>query len=319
MNDRELNEICIRYFLLNYDLLYLKTMHEQNMALKPEIIVAGSSHAMNGIVEKNMTRPVINFSISSQDIYYDLVNIHTALERNKNVKICIINIGYYMLYQDLSLSKNVGAVVKKTYYPLFRDSHHMNIAYAADGFEYLEYDREKYTKQEIFEISTKWISNIFSQNPSYYGSVMDRQKNNSLCEGVWADLSVEDKERIAIDRTRDHNSLKKHIHSKYENEKLIQEFVKEMNEKGIIPMFVVFPFSKSYLNYINMEYKEEILQLLEGLEDPVEYLDMNDYADYFTDEDFVNPDHMSDCGAEKATMLLDQYINLIYERITGEA
>ena len=41
---------------------------------------------------------------------------------------------------------------------------------------------------------------------------------------------------------------------------------------------------------------------------PVEYLDMNDLKDTFTDEDFIDTDHLNIKGAEKATKLLRTFL-----------
>lgn len=72
---------------------------------------------------------------------------------------------------------------------------------------------------------------------------------------------------------------------------------------------MVFPFTKWYNQYINPQYKEDIYQLLDNLDLPVEFLDMNE-LDYFTDSDFLDTDHLNDIGAEKASKVLNDFVRV---------
>ena len=111
---------ALQYLWTNYDYCYLKAMHEKNRNVGCKTIIAGSSHAMNGIVEKEMPKSAINFSISSQDVYFDFLNVKRAIEEGRQrIENCVINIGYYMLYQDLSLSTTMGYLMSSVYGPLF--------------------------------------------------------------------------------------------------------------------------------------------------------------------------------------------------------
>ena len=47
------------------------------------------------------------------------------------------------------------------------------------------------------------------------------------------------------------------------------------------------------MKYIDARYKPDILDALDKLNDPVEFLDMNDYSDIFPDEDFIDSDHLN--------------------------
>lgn len=86
--------------------------------------------------------------------------------------------------------------------------------------------------------------------------------------------------------------------------------MKYLSERNIRTVFVVFPFTKWYNKYINPQYKEDIYQLLDNLELPVEFLDMND-LECFTDSDFLDTDHLNDIGAEKASKVLNDFLELL--------
>ena len=63
---KDLQQIALHYLLSNYDYCYLDAMHEKNRTIGSKTIISGSSHAMNGIVETELPKGTINFSISSQ-------------------------------------------------------------------------------------------------------------------------------------------------------------------------------------------------------------------------------------------------------------
>lgn len=88
----KLEQIAIQYVHNNYNYCYLKAMHEKNREIGTSTIVVGSSHAMNGVVEELFpNEDVINFSISSQDLYCDFLHIKKAIrEGKKQIRRCKI-------------------------------------------------------------------------------------------------------------------------------------------------------------------------------------------------------------------------------------
>lgn len=309
-----LKNIVMQYVQYNYDYCYLDAMHEKNRVVGTKTIIAGSSHAMNGIIESRIGNGAINFSISSQDLYFDYLHIRKAMEEGKlNIETCIISIGYYMLYQDLSLSKTMGHLMREVYYPLFEDVHHFQGNCSYDLLENVEYDRSIYSRELVMRLCREWSGRFFMQESSYYGSIKSRARNNilSLKNIVWSELNEREKEELALKRTRDHNRLRKHILSREENGVLLEEMAGYLYKNGIIPIFVIFPFTDWYNCYIDSGYKEDIYNLLEKIPVPVEFWDMNNYKEYFDDTDFLDTDHLNDKGAEKATVLLNEFLNFM--------
>lgn len=312
----QLKEMVVQYTLNNYDYCYLKAMHEKNRTVGTETIIAGSSHAMNGIVEKAFSGDCINFSISSQDIYYDFRHIKKAVEESrKKIKKCIINIGYYMLYQDLSYSKVISCLIPSVYYPLFGDPHHFVIDTEYDMLENVTFDKKIYSEELAKKICEEWANGFFLEDASFYGKLKSRENHNNygLKKIIWNTLSEEEKEYAAIERTNDHNRLKQHTHSRMENGKLVEEMAEYLHEYDIVPLFVIFPFTMWYNQYIDKDYKTDIYNLLESVPFPVGFLDMNDYTGIFDDSDFLDTDHLNRQGALKATALLNEYMQSFYQ------
>lgn len=311
---RKIQEIVMQYTLNNYDYCYLSAMHTKNHRLGAKTIIAGSSHAMNGIVESGLDEEVINFSISSQDLYFDFEHIKKAVEEGKQrIDTCIINIGYYMLYQDLSYSKVMSYLIPKVYYPLLNKSHHYEIVDKFDPLKSVEFDRNMFAEKWVRRFADDWAIGFFMEESTYYGSLRTRENNNilGLKKVIWNQLSADEKRSIAIQRTNDHNRLILHEHSRRENGELVKEMAEYLFQHDITPLVVIFPFTSYYNNYINREYKADIISLLDELPWPIEFLDMNDYSDIFDDTDFLDTDHLNLQGALKATELLNDYIKLI--------
>ncbi|MCI9123157.1 MAG: hypothetical protein HFH35_03605 [Eubacterium sp.] len=309
----ELQAIALQYVKEHYDYVYLEAMHEKNRMHGAETIIAGSSHAMNGIVE-NLLGNAINFSISSQDIYCDFLHIKKAVRQgNQKIKNCIINIGYYMMYQDLSLSKNLNWMMYKIYGRLFGDMHHYK---PDDGKPYdvwgnLQYDRNVFSDQLVRSLCQEWGRKVFLEQSSYYGPTRSRECNNALTmQGVdWKTLDDAQRYAFAKERTNDHNRLIQHKESRKENAELVSEMVEFLYHKKIRTIFLIMPFTRYYNQMILPVYKDDIYHMLDELEWPVELLDLNDGEGIFDDTDFLDTDHLSLKGAQKATILLADYIS----------
>jgi len=171
-----LRNIVIQYVINNYDYCYLDAMHERNKKLGAKTIIVGSSHAMNGVVEKQLT-DTINFSVSSQDLYFDFLHIKKAVEEGKQkIEKCIINIGYYMIYQDLSQSTNLRELLTNIYAPLFGDTHHYVPDNIVDLWGMCQYDTNVYSKELIQSLCREWARGFFNEEPSYYGSLKTRKR-----------------------------------------------------------------------------------------------------------------------------------------------
>lgn len=313
---QKLISIAYEYILRNYDYCYLATMHEKNRRIGAKTIIAGSSHAMNGVVESNLEGEVINFSISSQDLYYDFQHIKKAVEEGRQkIEICVINIGYYMMYWDLSCGKSMNSLVSTVYYPLLRKSHHYQMSEEFDMLKNIEFDREMFAEKWIREFADHWARGVFMEEPTFYGSLKTRENNSALAlkKVIWNTLLEDEKREVAAHRANDHNKLKVHEHTRQENVILVREMVEYLIQHDIVPVFVIFPFTKYYNTYIDQEYKADIKKILEDLPYPVEFLDMNDYQEMFDDSDYLDSDHLNLQGALKATGLLNDFLKIIRE------
>lgn len=312
-----LGDVVVQYTFDNWDYVYLKAMHRKIAEHGVRNLFVGSSHAMNGIIERDLdggTEDNVNLSISSQDIFYDYQHIKKAIEEAKQagrpIKNCIINFGYYMMYQDLSRSTTMNYLIHRVYHPLFGDSgcHHWEKKEPYDRLAAMDYDRERFPEDVIRPLCEYWSERFALEQSSYYGPVITREKINimGLKKIIWNEYPEEAKREYARYRTDDHNSLGKYTESHEENIKWIHEMVKTLADHKIKPIFLITPFADLYKEYINPEYKKDIYRVLNDLPYPVEFFDMNDLPeDVFTDRDFMDTDHLNLDGAHKASAIVN--------------
>lgn len=305
--------IASQYVMNNYDYCFLTSMHTKNRIIGTKNIIAGMSYTRNGIIETNLA-DTINFSSASQDLYFDFEHIKKAVEEGKQrIETCIINFGYYALYWDLSFSKNESRKIKKTQYPIFGKAHHLQITEELDMMQEVVYDRKMFAGDWVREFVSEWAIGFFMEESAYYGRLKTREDDAlfGLGKRPWNTLPEDTKNAIANQVANDHNHFKVYEHTKKENENLIREIAEYLIQHQITPVFLILPFTTYYNDYIDTQYKEDIVSLLEELPYQVEFLDMNDYLDMFDDSDFLDSEHLNLQGALKATELLKAYLQLI--------
>jgi len=225
-------------------------------------------------------------------------------------------LGYYMLYQDISKSESLQPIITNTYLNLFGEEcgHSLKSAKADNLFEKIPIQVDIYPEELIRKLAMYWSKHALYEQSSYYGSFLTRENNSIL--GVkkvdWNSISEEDKIAYAENRTLNgHNKHIKHIKTRKENGEMLTEIVKALNDNDIKTIFFITPYTKCYNSLIDPAYKPNILDALEKLEYPVEFLDMNDYSDMFDDTDFIDSDHLNLQGAHKATNLLNQFTAMV--------
>lgn len=285
----------IDYLNKNYEYCYLDSMHYINSMQDTETIITGLSYGLDGLECEKMNDNTLNFCMHSQDLYYDFLHIRKAVTNSKSIKKCIITLGYYSLFYDLSLSSNKLRCMK-IYYPLFSDAHHFEAKITRTG--------EFNSNNEY----TRFCHDFFGCNPSYYvGGGMIRKNKPMVINKAWNEMTADERNYAAYSRATQHNRHMRHLNTYLENVTILNDMIKLLEEKGIKPIIVVLPFSEEYLRHINPMYKNVLLDVLEKIPYCVDFVDMND-LDIFTYNLFSDSDHLNDAGALLATELLNEFI-----------
>lgn len=315
----DIKTACVHYLAKNYDYSYLSAMHRKNRECGADTIIVGSSHSMNGIVEGELEAAgdVIQFSISSQDLFYDHEHVKKAVQEAKRpIKRCLINLGYYTLFHDLSLSKLTREFIPSTYLNIFgvEAFHNWTDAERIDPMSQVTYDESVYPKELIEGMCRFWAENVLLEQGSYYGLLRTRESVNML--GVkkvnWGELTADERREYAENRVLNgHNKHIEHTETREENGRILSDMVSFLWDNHIKVYFFIMPYTDYYMSVIDTRYKEDIVKTLNDLPYPVEFFDMNDLSGTFTDEDFLDSDHLNLQGAHKATALLNDFIVMV--------
>lgn len=300
----DLGRAICTFYVRNYNYLWLKTMlgKARGMTVPGSTLITGSSHALNGIQE-SAWNSAVNCSMHSQDIYYDFLCAKTALdtpERGQIFTRCFIVMGYYIAYQDLSLSKaSRESMISQVYYPIFHDAHNWSDPANVDLWapicsmpKVLEEKCEEILREKILKCGT------------YYHAEAPRGCYFDLKGRKWADTSDEEKDAMGKYRARDHNRVLEYTDSFRENQEIFKDFVHFLCLKNVQPIVVVTPFTSAYNRYVSRELKKAMAALLDAVPEDVHYVDFNQAPELFEDRDFMDTDHLSAQGAQKVSSIL---------------
>lgn len=301
MDDKEklLSEITYKYVKENYDYVWLKSMISRAKSVgEKRTLFTGSSHARCGI-DVFCFEGAINCSLSSQDLYYDFLCARTVMESSTAaIKKCFIILSYYKAYQDLSLETNIGRrMIEKVYYPLFSDSHHLVNPQKFNlwkGFQSGDED----IKIEAEEIAQQMLMGRYQ----YYSDLMIRNPVYDFGNRKWREFSDEEKDEFGKKRAEDHNKYLRYVRSAEENQQILKDYVHFLKSNGCQPIVVIPPFSMSYDHYIKEELKVSLKEIIMGAGE-LDWIDFNKEG-LFSDDDFLDMDHLNGRGAFKLSRLL---------------
>ena len=284
----------------NYTYFYLLNRVKKAKSPSVKTIVAGSSYGVQGILDNSLDS-LANLSGPSQDIRSSVMLVKQVINNRMDKAIelpstCVLILGYYCLYDDLLKSPRD---IAKSYYITYEP-----IANKDSKYDYRKEIRYKYaylTDSQIEECA-EYINMFFDGN-DYFNSIYSREENDREYIGNWSLLNIQEKKHIANERTTKHNHLKNHNEISEENKRLLGDFISFISNCGIKPVIVIPPFSDDYLEVINIDFKSEIIEFLDSLEQEVELLDINEYSLFF-ESDFFDSDHLNDNGARKFTEVI---------------
>ena len=186
-------------------------------------IITGLSYAEVGIKE-DINDNFINFSFSSQDLYYDFKLIKYLFDFKQvkdNLKYVIINMGYYSFDYDMTKTNARNRIHR--YINYFEDYHNN------ESFMELDIIRSFYEKgitfQEYINMNKSKEETILV--PNNINDIYEAKKNSSM------DYKV----------------------TRKENEKILEEYIVFLKENSIVPIIAICPTSKYYREDFNKNKK----------------------------------------------------------------
>ena len=268
-------------------------------------IITGSSYGLLG-VDESMLDEAVNLSLTSQDLYYSIRTIYEVCESNVNIENIVLCCSYYYLYSDMSRSQNVDSQMRvaKIYNPLFGDVHNAVVVPMTTNF---------LVDSCIFDVER--IMNLYAEGEyrKHYFNAKRPRKNFAL--RLWTDkgkdwnqLTDEERTIAAMERARLHNKNQKHQITYYENFELLKGLVAYCEERKINLVVLIAPVTNLYADNMWEGYQEVFYKTLNDIDGVVHLLDLYQ-DDRYTDDDFIDTDHLSDSGAKKMTV---DVLNLLW-------
>lgn len=302
---RNFCEYSTQLYHKDFDYFYMKNSLKKAVEDKVETIVVGNSYPRLGI-EPQILDKCANLGLFSQDIFYSDKIVRNICHGNNKVKYVIWGCGYYTMYSDLSRSQNRMELLKisNVYYPLFNDSHNCMLfparSYCLDQSEIydvkkiVEHMTEKLYQQNGFNY---WVKGIRTRKQCQYNKAYDDPSKS------WEELTEQEKASAGQRRAAMHNRSLKRKHSLEENVDILNELCLFLNKRNIKFIVVVFPASKYYAKYLDLQYKEDFYNVLEALKSEIHVVDCFDVG-IFEEEDFIDTDHLNERGAIKMSNIL---------------
>lgn len=258
-----------------------------------DTLFVGSSYAVYGIISDFWSYS-LNLGGISQDFYYAkkiIENIHSKTKR------VVIICGYYTPYIDLSSQKKEREnLVGSVYWPVFRDSHNWN-----DPSDNAHWHKQYRYPVWLRRICERKLYQYFYRSNAWFDDVVRRKGDFSL-------LPDELRENLVVERTNVHNKHLKYKAS-FEENKDIVKCIKEITDKRGMELFIVIPpFTREYLDRIDARYIKDSDTFYRVTNTYDGYIDCNKIVGY-TNDFFVDADHLNDKGAAQFTKDLKWILN----------
>ncbi len=273
----------------NYTLKY-KQINQNKSEI--EVLIFGSSHALYGLNPKYFTQKTYNLSGISQTIYFDFLLFKEYIHQLPELKTVILCIEHTNLSQVDNSSEDT---FRKYYYKAFMD---MNVPII-----------KKYDLTQYFLSVTRPLKFTINQIKKYHetGTIVniddngwgnDYPKSGSNVNIENAILRAQNNEDGLLDFST--NTLR------------IQYIINLCKEKNINLLIVSMPQTKDYLLQLNQEKLDKIIKTCKNLETQnfhnVKYLNL--FKDQrFSDSDFYDADHLNNEGAEKCSVIINEFVN----------
>lgn len=302
---QKLYNYSIDKYMSNYDYYYLKYSLKNALKFDIKSLVVGSSYARFGIEESMLKDPCVNLALPSQDVYYACLIGRYVISKNSNIKKIFIGTGYYSFHCDLSLCEGTELMrIADVYYPIFGDTH--NCRELPESKNNVLFDNEIFNIQQIVDI---FCNDLFQQfMGTYFIDVRDRFKMRMQLRRTgnckWFEFNNALKKECSYERAEAHNKAIRYLGSYEENKKVLNSFVSFCNERNVKVCIIAFPSTRFYKKYLLKDYKKSYMSFLNSIDGAIHFIDFNS-SNMFTDEDFVDMDHLDIKGAIKVSKFIN--------------
>jgi len=252
---------------------------------KIEVLILGNSHAYRGVIPENINLNTFNAAYISQSLDLDFLIFNKYKKDLKKLKFIVINISYPSLFGSLKESKEDWRIKNYNLYYDFR------ITLTPKNYSELLGNKYDVNKK-------KWMN--------YY--LDDKTLKTTTLLGGGQIYRNNNKKESGIKAAKRHTKKGLPYYKEYLNE--LNNILKDARINNFNLIFITTPTYKYYAN--NLDIKQ--LNLMNYIVDSLTINNSNVYrlnllkSEDYLYEDFSDPDHLNNKGAEKFTKKLNNFI-----------
>ena len=257
---------------------------------KIEILILGDSHSLFGINPKYFSKHTFNLSNISQSLYFDELLLNAHIDQLSVLKTVVLNVSYFSLSQEDNSTEDAW---RKYFY---KDQMQLDVPIVSN------YNLKSYSLSltRRFNKSVDLVSEYF-----FEGSILGCDLKGY---GLQDESNiVEDKDKLSPSIARKHENGSLDF---LNNTNRLQRMIEICNKKGVEVVLVELPVYKTYYKLLNSEKKNKIIEACKKLEaeyENVNYINLSQ-NELFEDSDLRDADHLTNEGAEKCSIFLNNSI-----------
>lgn len=259
-----------------------------------ETLILGNSHVYRGLNPEYFSSVTFNAAYVSQTFTQDYEIFNKYYNDFKNLKTLIISVSYPSYYFKLELTPELWRNKNYVIYYQMKTAHSLT-----DYFELLS----NKTKINYVKLTDYYFKNQSQLTTSElgFGSYGDKVSSQNLEESG---------KKHAIRHSNGRYSIETYIKTFDENLFMLESMIQQCKEKGINVVLLTTPTYHTYYENIKPEQldiiKSTSLELASKYNN-CSYLNLLE-APEFTEEDFYDADHLSELGAQKLSLIINDEI-----------
>lgn len=264
-----------------------------------EVLSVGTSHGYRGINPEYFDYSGFNMGESGQPLYYDQEIISKYLKDMKKIKLVIQPIDCFTMGLDPNMSDSKFRYSK--YYGIPVENMNIKDLLNLKNYSLIALEGGVNSLKIIFnKLKGKTMSETLFINS--YGTLIDK---GSETMNNKESLSKES----AIQRINGHTSSMNNEYIKVNQDNVIKT-INKLQQMEIQEVIIIFPMSRSYRedSRVQKEYAK-VIQFTDELFKDNNVKIYNYFDDKrFTDEDFVDVDHLNSQGSKKMSIIINEEI-----------
>ncbi len=293
--------ICLLLGYVEYKLKYypnsynIKRNYLESQLDKIGILVLGSSQAYYGINPKYFSDEGFNLSNVSQTLYYDSQLTLKYINKMKNLKIVVITISYFSFWTELDDTPEKWR-----------------------NFFYYYFFNIPSPDQKWCDIKNYSLIMLYEPNTAlrYFVNLMLHRNLSdiSMNDKGWLDVApIKDNTNISDELGKkrvDFHNMCMHENTFNEIYNTVAGLVEELKSRDVKVVFVTTPVLSTYSKYVSNKIIDKNTETLLLLCRKYGCSYLNYFTDArFTNDDFLDNDHLNAVGAAKFSKILNLDIN----------